>query len=150
MKQYRRNGFIYALHDDNTATLLQYNGDSRTLLLPREVQGHTVTESAAGAFRNCRKLFSVTIPATVTAIGAGAFADCGTDKTPDENLARAYTAHCRRDLEEMFGYGYEYYEGRLMSGEDPYKTGWHLKLTVKRGGYAEQYCRANGIDYAYG
>lgn len=145
-----QNHFRYGLREDGTAVILRYTGNFSNLTLPWEVRGHTLTEIAAGAFRDNPKTFRISIPAAVTSIGANAFANCGTDRTVDEDLARAYTARCRRDLEEMFGYGYEYYEGRLMAGEDPYKTGWKLKLTVKRGSYAEQYCKANGIDFDYG
>lgn len=150
MKQINRGDFVYGLGDDGTAILLRYQGNASDLLLPREVNGHTLTAIGEGAFRDCRKLFKLSIPGSVTSIGADAFSNCGTDRTVDEDLARAYTARSRRDLEEMFGYGYEYYEGRIMSGEDPYKTNWELEVTVARNGYAEQYCRENGIKYVYG
>ncbi len=150
MKRLAQNHFEYGLREDGTAVILRYTGNFSNLNLPREIRGHTLTEIAAGAFRDNPKTFQISIPGTVTSIGEDAFRNCGTDRSVDENLARAYTARCRRDLEEMFGYGYEYYEGRMMSGEDPYKTGRKLKITVKRDGYAEQYCKANGIDYDYG
>ena len=66
----------------------------------------------------------------------------------DEDLARAYTARCRRDLEEMFGYGYEYYESRMMSGENPEKVvACEFAAVVGRNSYAEEYCRNNQILY---
>lgn len=118
-----QNHFQHGLRENGTAVILRYTGNFSNLTLPREVRGHTVTEIAAGAFRDNPKMFQISIPGTVTSIGADAFANCGMDTTVDEDLALAYTARCHRDLEEMFGYGYEYYEGRLMAGEDPYKTG---------------------------
>lgn len=71
----------YDVLDDNTvaAHFLQPDEEGK-LVIPEtvEIDGktYTVTEIAAGAFKNNKALTEVTIPATVTRIGDEAFAGC--------------------------------------------------------------------------
>lgn len=46
------------------------------LILPETLNGETITRIGEGCFKGCDVIRSVTIPATVTEIGADAFADC--------------------------------------------------------------------------
>ncbi len=54
--------------------------------IPERINGKPVTVIACDAFRGCYGLETVTIPATVTAIGDGAFVDCGVDTLIFEGL----------------------------------------------------------------
>ncbi|MDO5344160.1 MAG: leucine-rich repeat domain-containing protein, partial [Lachnospiraceae bacterium] len=63
------------------ATITGYTGTATTISIPTILGGKTVTAIKAGAFANNTKLLSVSIPATVTAIGSdsnltGAFQGC--------------------------------------------------------------------------
>ena len=92
------NLYDYTLDDDGNATITKYNGNSYSVYIPNEIDGHkvvkigdnafknkrlsyvdipdTVTEIEGYAFKDCSILKSVNIPDTVTKIGAGAFEDC--------------------------------------------------------------------------
>lgn len=142
------NGMSFRLQKDGTASLQRYNGSASSVSIPPQVDNHRVICIEAEAFQNCHNLNHVAIPASVTKIGRNAFANCGRKEVVDKDLERAYTARCRRDLEFMFGYGYEYYEGRIMSGEDPVTVSYEFSATVSRGSYAEQYCKSNNIRIA--
>lgn len=144
------NGILYAMNGDGTVEVCQYRGNAGHVTIPENVQGYRVTGIDDIAFLNQRQVFRVQIPDSVTKIGRNAFRNCGIKTVVDEDLARAYTARSRRDLEEMFGYGYEYYEGRMMSGENPEKVvACEFTAEVGRNSYAEHYCRENGIRFAY-
>ncbi len=54
--------------------------------IPERINGKPVTVIACDAFRGCYGLETVTIPATVTAIGDGTFVDCGVDTLIFEGL----------------------------------------------------------------
>ncbi len=54
--------------------------------IPERINGKPVTVIACDAFRGCYGLETVSIPATVTAIGDGAFVDCGVDTLIFEGL----------------------------------------------------------------
>lgn len=49
---------------------------SGTLEIPAEYEGLPVKEIADDGFRDCSKLTSISLPATITIIGLGAFQDC--------------------------------------------------------------------------
>ena len=140
-----QNGILFHLLEDGTASVQRYRGSASSVTIPKMVHGCKVTRIQAQAFQDCYDLSHVEIPNTITNIGTNAFKNCGRKETVDEDLSRAYTAHSRRDLEYMFGYGYEYYESRMIGGEDPVKVSYELTATVARGSYAEEYCRKNGI-----
>ena len=69
------DGFVWTLKDGN-AWICGYSGDSaEALTIPTTIDGYTVTGINAEAF-SVYSLKSVTIPDTVTYIGAGAFDGC--------------------------------------------------------------------------
>ena len=68
--------FIYTVNDDGTATITKYNGNDALLVIPNEIDGHTVTAIGRAAFSGCTSLISITIPDSVTSIGYIAFSDC--------------------------------------------------------------------------
>ena len=67
--------YQYSLDDDGNATITGYSGSVSALAIPQTIDGHTVVAIGNVAFRgSC--LVNVTIPDTVTEIGASAFAGC--------------------------------------------------------------------------
>ena len=75
--------WTYGVHGDgSTVTIVRYNGSATEVAIPTEIDGHTVTRIAWAddnvdlevVFGNT--LEAVTIPETVTTIGASAFAYC--------------------------------------------------------------------------
>lgn len=61
--------------DATTGTIKKYNGNDAVVNIPSEINGVTVETIGNGAFRDSA-VTSVTIPASVTEIGANAFAGC--------------------------------------------------------------------------
>lgn len=91
--------FTYTYLDEKSANIISYNGKSDVVTVPYDINDHAVTELQAGAFRenkyvkevaiqngfetigeacfvNCENLEKITIPDTVTEIGAYAFNGC--------------------------------------------------------------------------
>ena len=67
--------YKYSLDEDGNATITGYSGSVSALAIPQTIDGHTVVAIGNVAFRgSC--LVNVTIPDTVTEIGASAFAGC--------------------------------------------------------------------------
>lgn len=61
--------------DATTGTIKKYNGNDAVVNIPSEINGPPVTTIGNAAFRDS-SVTSVTIPASVTEIGANAFAGC--------------------------------------------------------------------------
>ena len=61
--------------DATTGTIKKYNGNDAVVNIPSEINGTPVTTIGNAAFRDS-SVSSVTIPASVTEIGANAFAGC--------------------------------------------------------------------------
>lgn len=68
--------YAYELLEDNTAKITAYLGSESELLIPSELDGHTVTCLDSYAFFGCKSLTSVTIPDSVTRIDKFTFGDC--------------------------------------------------------------------------
>lgn len=66
------NTFFFDL---TTGTITGYNGTDTVVVIPSKINGVTVTTIGTDAFLGLN-ITSVTIPASVTEIGANAFADC--------------------------------------------------------------------------
>lgn len=75
------DGLYYEIIDDNTVTVVGYDGIASEIIIPDEIEGLPVTKIAASAFRQENNLESVIISNTVFLIGAEAFSLC-------ENLER--------------------------------------------------------------
>ena len=68
--------FTYTTDDDGNATITGYTGYASALVIPSEIDGHTVVAIGNRAFENRGELYSVVIPDTVTSIGSSAFSGC--------------------------------------------------------------------------
>ena len=66
--------FTYTTDNDGNATITGYTGHASALVIPSEIDGHTVVAIGNRAFENRGELYSVVIPDTVTRIGNYAFA----------------------------------------------------------------------------
>lgn len=58
-------------------TITKYIGADTEVVIPRQIDGHTVVGIGKGAFRNVSCLTGVTIPDSVTSLGVGAFSGTG-------------------------------------------------------------------------
>ncbi|MBE6879892.1 MAG: leucine-rich repeat domain-containing protein [Ruminococcaceae bacterium] len=90
--------FDYLIIDEETISILGYNGENKDMVIPREIDGRTVVEISenafygsditsavipdsvryigSGTFAFCEQLKSVTIPKTVTEMGDAVFSHC--------------------------------------------------------------------------
>ena len=68
--------YEYKNLDDGTAEITGYNGSDTEITIPSEIDGHKVTVIGLGAFKNCLRIKSITIPDSVTTIGNNAFYGC--------------------------------------------------------------------------
>ena len=68
--------FEYSVLDDGTVEITDYNGSAKTVDIPAEINGKSVTNIGRRAFELCRNLTSITIPDSVTSIGPYAFSCC--------------------------------------------------------------------------
>ncbi len=69
-------GYTFELQDDDTYTLVSYNGTATDVAVPEKVGGKTITVIAAYAFKDCTAIKKVVIPNTIIRIGASAFYGC--------------------------------------------------------------------------
>ena len=91
-------GLKYRLQGD-TCIITDYNGFKKSLVIPQEIKGATVTTIGLHAFRDCRNLKSITLPDSVTEIEDEAFKNCRYLKSvtlPDglTTLGEQAFAHC--------------------------------------------------------
>lgn len=68
--------FDYRLEDDDTITILGYNGTDTDVTIPSDIIGRKVTKIEVNSFYDNENIISVKIPDGVTSIGAGAFWCC--------------------------------------------------------------------------
>ena len=77
---YTEGDYSYALFNDNTASVLKYNGSETDVTLPSEViynsNTYTVTKVSDRAFYNNEDLENIILPSGLTSIGNSAFANC--------------------------------------------------------------------------
>lgn len=72
----RSASYEYELDEIGQATITGYFGDEDNLVIPGEVDGHSVVAIGSYAFEGNASLVSVDIPDSVTEIGDYAFAEC--------------------------------------------------------------------------
>ena len=68
--------YEYVLRPDGTAEIIVCNSGENPLIIPSNLDGHTVTAIGDELFEGCDDLRGVTIPDSVTTIGNRAFYDC--------------------------------------------------------------------------
>ena len=65
--------YRYTVLGDGTAEIVKYTGKSTDVIIPKELNGRTVTSIGDGAFFRCGSVKSVVIPGSITNIGEGVF-----------------------------------------------------------------------------
>ena len=97
-----------------------YQGDPTTLEVPAEIDGKVVVAVAKQAFTNYDRLKEVILPATVTEIGAEAFADCDVLKrveAPGVTVIREEAFQgCKKLRDVVFADGLAVVEDRAFQG----------------------------------
>ncbi len=78
---YDRNGkpktlYTYTLDDYKNATITKYNGNARSLSVPKTIDGYTVVGIGSSAFEGNTNLRFLHFPDTLTSIGQYAFQNC--------------------------------------------------------------------------
>lgn len=72
--------YTYVLQEDGTAKITKFSDDNLSdgdaLIIPAELDGHTVTSIDDEAFYECYSLTSVALPDSLTSIGNKAFFNC--------------------------------------------------------------------------
>ena len=68
--------YMYIILEDGTAEIIKYKGKAEELIIPDELDGIRVTSIGDDAFIFCESLNSITIPDSVTSIGANPFNSC--------------------------------------------------------------------------
>ena len=74
--EYTSGDWYYTLDDNGDARITYHTGDATELVIPAELDGHTVTAIGDHALANCRSLTDVTIGIDVGSIEDGAFHVC--------------------------------------------------------------------------
>ena len=78
-KYYTTYGFTFILNSDNQyyiITGLEDDNDDNQIIIPSSYSGKPVTAIYKNAFKDCVNLTSISIPASITSIGQGAFDGC--------------------------------------------------------------------------
>ncbi len=73
--------YTYEELEDGTAKIIKYTGMERNLIVPSELDGHTVTAVGNEAFSNNRFIKYVELPDTITSMGTYVFVQCGELRT---------------------------------------------------------------------
>lgn len=68
--------FVYAVHNNNTVTLIDYHGQVENVIVPDSLNGKTVVAIGNSAFYNRVDIKSVSLPDTITNIGNRVFMQC--------------------------------------------------------------------------
>lgn len=68
--------YTYTLDSNNNATITGYNGYASSLTIPEKLDGHTVIGIEQKAFKENKRIVSISLADTITKIGDQAFYDC--------------------------------------------------------------------------
>lgn len=68
--------YTYKILDDNTIEITKYSGNAVDLVIPKTIDGYTVTQIGKKAFYSCKGLTEIIIPDSITRIGSNAFSNC--------------------------------------------------------------------------
>lgn len=72
----KSGNIVYKVMADNSIGIIKYLGDETTVKIPDEYDGAFVTEIAAGAFEDNKKLTEVYLPNNLISLGDGVFYNC--------------------------------------------------------------------------
>jgi len=135
--------------EDGGAMITGYEEEpSGVLVIPGEVDGHTVTGIGLEAFYMCGDLIRVIIPDSVTRIDIEAFEGCSglTDVTIPAN---ATSIEDKAFFECSSLTSVTIPNSVTYIGKEAFNRCNGLTLTVRLGSYAEDYAKKNEIPYEY-
>lgn len=92
---YTSGDYGYIVRDNDTALILNYNGEEETVIVPAELDGHAVTEIDGNAFRSS-DMVSVFLPDSIISPDANIFGRC-------YSLAEVNVSLKNPDLESVDG-----------------------------------------------
>lgn len=69
-------GYVYTLNEDGAAQIVGYTGQAQKLVVPAELDGHTVVALGNRAFYSLDQLTEVQLPDTLRYVGKSAFGWC--------------------------------------------------------------------------
>ncbi len=61
--------YYYSINEDGTITIIKYVGNDHMIIVPSEIDGHTVTVIGDAAFESCESLESIIVPSSILSIG---------------------------------------------------------------------------------
>ena len=143
--------FTYRLNEDGTAVILGANPDEtmyrEELVIPGEIDGHTVTAIADSAFELWQTTILV-LPDSIVSIGSNAFNQCGRLQSvsfPEGLQSIGENAFRLTGLDSV-----RIPASVTQIGKDAFLCHWANKFvcTVPEDSYAQQYCEENNIPYA--
>ena len=115
--------FTYEANDDETLSILAYNGSATNVTVPLEIAGLETVTLQNEAFKGKNEVVSVTLPNTLISIGGNCFSGCGslekiTIPSSVEEISETAFAECE-----------------------------NLTIYCYKDSYAESYAVAKGIPY---
>jgi hypothetical protein len=96
--------FEYEIGEDGTVAIERYIGESAEVVIPKEIDGKSVTIIGPAAFEGCTRVTSVILPDTLKHIGGYAFAKCTNLKKihiPTDCLVDSFSTFQSSGLEEV-------------------------------------------------
>lgn len=76
VEKFKSGDFTYIVDGDGNATIINYGGNSKSVTIPMDLDGHPVKVIGDESFSVTRELESITIPDTVTNIGENPWRFC--------------------------------------------------------------------------
>ena len=140
--------YQYALLEDGTAEIVEYNGKDSVLTIPDDLESYQVTAIGNSSFSHCSSLSSVTLPDSVTTIGNSVFSFC--TRLSSVEIPDSVTTIGNFAFSGCYSLSSVTIPDSVTTIGNFAFTGCpKLTLTVPRNSYAVQYCKDNDLRYNY-
>ena len=141
--------YEYSVDEKGNATIVDYDGEADTVVIPTQLDGHSVIAIGDRSFYSCKALSEITLPDSVTSIGDDAFTFCealSKITLPDSVTIigdRAFSC-CDALSEITLPDSVTSIGDKVFDFCDSLET-----IILTEGSYAEQYAINEGIPYTY-